>query len=273
MQKILQIDLEKRKALENLKNLSLLGFGGVMLFNLNKDDLIKDNDIFSMHNMNHFLQLSLDQFYIPNAFLNILEFLHIKKHIDIKESFHINILINSDTLYKNPLLQYNTNRTISKDDNIIYALKNTSSINQAFKNLKELQEVLLKENIFLNFIDLNSKESLLGFYNQILSNHHLKDYFYIKNNQFFIKEDIKNKIVFHNINSSSIISNYLSLLNDFNTLSKIELINILESLSLYNLSTLMQTIQKRYLKLEYNLKSFDKDSIFLSNMIMNVRLK
>ncbi|WP_187153113.1 hypothetical protein [Campylobacter volucris] len=56
-------------------------------------------------------------------------------------------------------------------------------------------------------------------------------------------------------------------------LSKIELINILESLSLYNLSTLMQTIQKRYLKLEYNLKSFDKDNIFLSNMIMNMRLK
>ncbi|EAJ5682908.1 hypothetical protein BBZ05_03235, partial [Campylobacter lari] len=67
--------------------------------------------------------------------------------------------------------------------------------------------------------------------------------------------------------------NYLSLLNDFNTLSKIELINILESLSLYNLSTLMQDIQKRNLKLEYNSKSFDKDSIFLSNMIMNVRLK
>ncbi|HFP7462789.1 TPA: hypothetical protein ACHDWA_001788, partial [Campylobacter jejuni] len=156
------------------KNLSLLGFGGVMLFNLNKDDLIKDNDIFSMHNINHFLQLSLDQFYIPNAFLNILEFLHIKKHIDIKESFHINILINSDTLYKNPLLQYNINRTISKDENIIYALKNASSINQAFKNLKELQEILSKENIFLNFIDLNSKESLLSFYNQILSNHHLK---------------------------------------------------------------------------------------------------
>lgn len=94
-----------------------------------------------------------------------------------KESFHINILINSDTLYKNPLLQYNINRKISKDDNIIYALKNTSSINQAFKNLKQLQEVLLKENIFLNFIDLNSKESLLSFYNQILSNNHLKDYF------------------------------------------------------------------------------------------------
>ncbi|WP_410708147.1 hypothetical protein [Campylobacter lari] len=170
-------------------------------------------------------------------------------------------------------MQYNINRKISKDDNIIYALKNTSSINQAFKNLKQLQEVLLKENIFLNFIDLNSKESLLSFYNQILSDHYLKDYFYIKNNQFFIKEDIKNKIIFHNINSSSIISNYLSLLNDFNTLSKIELINILESLSLYNLSTLMQDIQKRNLKLEYNLKSFDKDSIFLSNMIMNVRLK
>ncbi|MCH3700423.1 hypothetical protein [Campylobacter lari] len=63
------------------------------------------------------------------------------------------------------------------------------------------------------------------------------------------------------------------MLNDFNTLSKIELINILESLSLYNLSTLMQDMQKRNLKLEYNSKSFDKDSIFLSNMIMNVRLK
>ncbi|MCW0243050.1 hypothetical protein [Campylobacter lari] len=161
-------------------------------------------------------------------------------------------------------MQYNINRTISKDDNIIYALKNTSSINQAFKNLKELQEVLSKENIFLNFINLNSKENLLSFYNQILGNNHLKTYFYIKNNQFFIKEDIKNKIVFHNINSSSIISNYLSLLNDFNTLSKIELINILESLSLYNLSTLMQDIQKRNLKLEYNSKSFDKDNIFLS---------
>ncbi|EKL5031630.1 hypothetical protein PR558_001251, partial [Campylobacter lari] len=35
-------------------------------------------------------------------------------------------------------------------------------------------------------------------------------------------------------------------------------------LSLYNLSTLMQDIQKRNLKLEYNSKSFDKDSIFLS---------
>lgn len=209
---------------------------------------------------------------IPNKLFNLFNTV-LQLTNKSKESFHINILINSDTLYKNPLLQYNINRKISKDDNIIYALKNTSSINQAFKNLKQLQEVLLKENIFLNFIDLNSKESLLSFYNQILSNHHLKDYFYTKNNQFFIKEDIKNKIIFHNINSSSIISNYLSLLNDFNTLSKIELINILESLSLYNLSTLMQDIQKRYLKLEYNLKSFDKDSIFLSNMIMNVRLK
>ncbi|MBT0821035.1 hypothetical protein KJQ67_07340, partial [Campylobacter lari] len=77
-------------------------------------------------------------------------------------------------------------------------------------------------------------------------------------------------IIFHNINSSSIISNYLSLLNDFNTLSKIELINILESLSLYNLSTLMQTMQP---KNKYDSKGFDEDSIFLSNMIMNVRLK
>ncbi|EKY8179383.1 hypothetical protein RDU49_001811, partial [Campylobacter jejuni] len=142
--------------------------------------------------------------------------------------------------------------------------------NASFANLNALKLALEEKNFYLNFIDLNSKESLLSFYNQILSNHHLKDYFYIKNNQFFIKKDIKNKIVFHNINSSSIISNYLRLLNDFNTLSKIELINILESLSLYNLSTLMQTIQS---KNEYNSKDFDKDSIFLSNMIMNVRLK
>ncbi|EIK1583733.1 hypothetical protein LJW14_001795, partial [Campylobacter jejuni] len=56
-------------------------------------------------------------------------------------------------------------------------------------------------------------------------------------------------------------------------LSKIELINILESLSLYNLSTLMQTMQNIQSKNEYNSKDFDKDSIFLSNMIMNVRLK
>ncbi|HHO1006673.1 TPA: hypothetical protein ACRT1X_001919, partial [Campylobacter jejuni] len=140
----------------------------------------------------------------------------------------------------------------------------------SFTNLNALKLALEEKNFYLNFIDLNSKESLLSFYNQILSNHHLKDYFYIKNNQFFIKKDIKNKILFHSIHSSSIISNYLRLLNDFNTLSKIELINILESLSLYNLSTLIQTIQS---KNEYNSKDFDKDSIFLSNMIMNVRLK
>ncbi|HFU1644270.1 hypothetical protein L8V90_04300, partial [Campylobacter lari] len=59
-------------------------------------------------------------------------------------------------------------------------------------------------------------------------------------------------------------------LNDFNTLSKIELINILEGLSLYNLSTLIQTIQS---KNAYNSKDFKQDNIFLSNMIMNVRLK
>ncbi|HEB9343134.1 TPA: hypothetical protein RZK37_001429, partial [Campylobacter coli] len=104
----------------------------------------------------------------------------------------------------------------------------------------------------------------------IISNNHLRNYFYFKDNQFFIKKDIKNKILFQSIHSSSIVSNYLSLLNDFNTLSKIELIKILESLSLYNLSTLMQTMQS---KNEYDSKGFDKDGIFLSNMVMNVRLK
>ncbi|EPC1986206.1 hypothetical protein ACRXM1_001829, partial [Campylobacter jejuni] len=139
--------------------------------------------------------------------------------------------------------------------------------------LNALKLALEEKNFYLNFIDLNSKESLLSFYNQIISNNHFRNYFYIKNNQFFIKKDIKNKILFHSIHSSSIISNYLRLLNDFNTLSKIELINILESLSLYNLSTLIQTMQTIQSKNEYNSKDFDKDSIFLSNMIMNVRLK
>ncbi|EDO6873521.1 hypothetical protein FWV35_08240, partial [Campylobacter coli] len=156
---------------------------------------------------------------------------------------------------------------------IVYALKNNENINASFANLNALKLALEEKNFYLNFIDLNSKESLLSFYNQIISNNHFRNYFYIKNNQFFIKKDIKNKILFHSIHSSSIISNYLRLLNDFNTLSKIELINILESLSLYNLSTLMQTIQTIQSKNEYNSKDFDKDSIFLSNMIMNVRLK
>ncbi|MEH2928276.1 hypothetical protein QUT24_09315, partial [Campylobacter coli] len=156
-----------------------------------------------------------------------------------KEAFYINVLINSDTHYKNPLLQYAITQK-QEQENIVYALKNDANLNASFANLNALKLALEEKNFYLNFIDLNSKESLLSFYNQIISNNHLKDYFYIKNNQFFIKEDIKNKIVFHNINSSSsIISNYLRLLNDFNTLSKIELINILESLSLYNLSALM----------------------------------
>ncbi|ENU8341502.1 hypothetical protein ACE26A_001424 [Campylobacter coli] len=199
-------------------------------------------------------------FYIPSTLLSLLQLT--KKS---KEAFYINVLINSNTHYKNPLLQYAITQK-QEQENIVYASKNDA-------NLNALKLALEEKNFYLNFIDLNSKESLLSFYNQIISNNHLKDYFYIKNNQFFIKEDIKNKIVFHNINSSSIISNYLRLLNDFNTLSKIELINILESLSLYNLSTLMQTMQNIQSKNEYNSKDFDKDSIFLSNMIMNVRLK
>ncbi|HEF9832836.1 TPA: hypothetical protein SB196_001853, partial [Campylobacter coli] len=39
MQKILQIDLEKRKALENLKNLALLELGGTILLNLKEQAL------------------------------------------------------------------------------------------------------------------------------------------------------------------------------------------------------------------------------------------
>ncbi|EGQ2316214.1 hypothetical protein I2610_001651 [Campylobacter coli] len=267
MQKTLQIDLEKRKALENFKNLALLGLGGTMLLNLKEQPLDFNQELTYINTYDKYLNLKLDSFYIPSTLLSLLQLTQ-----KSKEAFYINVLINSDTYYKNPLLQYAITQK-QEQENAVYALKNDENLNTSFTNLNALKLALEEKNFYLNFIDLNSKESLLSFYNQILSNHHLKDYFYIKNNQFFIKEDIKNKIVFHNINSSSIVSNYLSLLNDFNTLSKIELINILESLSLYNLSTLMQDIQKRYLKLEYDSKSFDKDNIFLSNMIMNVRLK
>ncbi|AHK76810.1 MULTISPECIES: hypothetical protein [Campylobacter] len=267
MQKTLQIDLEKRKALENFKNLALLGLGGTMLLNSKEQPLDFNQELAYINTYDKYLNLKLDSFYIPSTLLSLLQLTQ-----KSKEAFYINVLINSDTYYKNPLLQYAITQK-QEQENAVYALKNDENLNTSFTNLNALKLALEEKTFYLNFIDLNSKESLLSFYNQILSNHHLKDYFYIKNNQFFIKEDIKNKIVFHNINSSSIVSNYLSLLNDFNTLSKIELINILESLSLYNLSTLMQDIQKRYLKLEYDSKSFDKDGIFLSNMVMNVRLK
>ncbi|EPB2108727.1 hypothetical protein [Campylobacter jejuni] len=265
MQKILQIDLEKRKALENFKNLALLGLGGTMLLNLKEQALDFSQELTYINTYDKYLNLKLDSFYIPSTLLSLLQLTQ-----KSKEAFYINVLINSDTHYKNPLLQY---AITQKQENIVYALKNNENINASFANLNALKLALEEKNFYLNFIDLNSKESLLSFYNQIISNNHFRNYFYIKNNQFFIKKDIKNKILFHSIHSSSIISNYLRLLNDFNTLSKIELINILESLSLYNLSTLIQTMQTIQSKNEYNSKDFDKDSIFLSNMIMNVRLK
>ncbi|HIH2268029.1 TPA: hypothetical protein ACYKMZ_001742 [Campylobacter coli] len=266
MQKILQIDLEKRKALENFKNLALLGLGGTMLLNLKEQALDFSQELTYINTYDKYLNLKLDSFYIPSTLLSLLQLTQ-----KSKEAFYINVLINSDTHYKNPLLQYAI--TQKEQENIVYALKNNENLNASFANLNALKLALEEKNFYLNFIDLNSKESLLSFYNQIISNNHFRNYFYIKNNQFFIKKDIKNKILFHSIHSSSIISNYLRLLNDFNTLSKIELINILESLSLYNLSTLIQTMQTIQSKNEYNSKDFDKDSIFLSNMIMNVRLK
>ncbi|HDZ5261983.1 TPA: hypothetical protein RTI76_001747 [Campylobacter coli] len=256
MQKILQIDLEKRKALENFKNLALLGLGGTMLLNLKEQALDFSQELTYINTYDKYLNLKLDSFYIPSTLLSLLQLTQ-----KSKEAFYINVLINSDTHYKNPLLQYAITQK-QEQENIVYALKNNENINASFANLNALKLALEEKNFYLNFIDLNSKESLLSFYNQIISNNHFRNYFYIKN-----------KILFHSIHSSSIISNYLRLLNDFNTLSKIELINILESLSLYNLSTLIQTMQTIQSKNEYNSKDFDKDSIFLSNMIMNVRLK
>ncbi|EAH6271994.1 hypothetical protein HFY03_001923, partial [Campylobacter jejuni] len=178
MQKILQIDLEKRKALENFKNLALLGLGGTMLLNLKEQALDFSQELTYINTYDKYLNLKLDSFYIPSTLLSLLQLTQ-----KSKEAFYINVLINSDTHYKNPLLQYAITQK-QKQENIVYALKNNENINASFANLNALKLALEEKNFYLNFIDLNSKESLLSFYNQIISNNHFRNYFYIKNNQF-----------------------------------------------------------------------------------------
>ncbi|EDO7293892.1 hypothetical protein GJT27_09105, partial [Campylobacter coli] len=192
MQKTLQIDLEKRKALENFKNLALLGLGGTMLLNSKEQPLDFNQELAYINTYDKYLNLiKLDSFYIPSTLLSLLQLTQ-----KSKEAFYINVLINSDTYYKNPLLQYAITQK-QEQENAVYALKNDENLNTSFTNLNALKLALEEKNFYLNFIDLNSKESLLSFYNQIISNNHLRNYFYFKDNQFFIKEDIKNKIVFH----------------------------------------------------------------------------
>ena len=58
MEKILSIDLEKRKALENIKNLALLGFVSAMILNLNKESFLSEST--SINPYEKYLKLSLN---------------------------------------------------------------------------------------------------------------------------------------------------------------------------------------------------------------------
>ncbi|EJR4107790.1 hypothetical protein NX655_001688, partial [Campylobacter jejuni] len=136
MQKILQIDLEKRKALENFKNLALLGLGGTMLLNLKEQALDFSQELTYINTYDKYLNLKLDSFYIPSTLLSLLQLT--KKS---KEAFYINVLINSNTHYKNPLLQYAITQK-QEQENIVFALKNNENINASFANLNALKLAL-----------------------------------------------------------------------------------------------------------------------------------
>ncbi|EJM4826709.1 hypothetical protein ACLWI1_001732, partial [Campylobacter jejuni] len=129
MQKILQIDLEKRKALENFKNLALLGLGGTMLLNLKEQALDFSQELTYINTYDKYLNLKLDSFYIPSTLLSLLQLTQ-----KSKEAFYINVLINSDTHYKNPLLQYAITQK-QEQENIVFALKNNENLNASFANL------------------------------------------------------------------------------------------------------------------------------------------
>ncbi len=73
MQKTFQIDLEKRKALENFKNLALLGLGGTMLLNLKEQPLDFNQELTYINTYDKYLNLKLDSFYIPSTLLSLLQ--------------------------------------------------------------------------------------------------------------------------------------------------------------------------------------------------------
>lgn len=256
MQKTFQIDLEKRKALENFKNLALLGLGGTMLLNLKEQPLDFNQELTYINTYDKYLNLKLDSFYIPSTLLSLLQLTQ-----KSKEAFYINVLINSDTYYKNPLLQYAITQK-QEQENVVYALKNDENLNTSFTNLNALKLALEEKNFYLNFIDLNSKESLLNFYNLLLKDKNLNSYFYSKDNHFYIHEkkiqNIENQYM--DLDFKMNLGLYLKLLNDFKTLNKFELIKILEALTQNNIKTL-------YLK-------SNKDKAYtLTSMLMNLRVR
>ncbi|TKX34229.1 hypothetical protein [Campylobacter taeniopygiae] len=232
MQKILQIDLEKRKALENLKNLGLVGLGGTMLFNLKEQPLVFNQELTYVNTYNKYLNLDINSFYIPSVLMSLLQLT--KKTQDI---FYINVLINSDTHYKNPLLQYTITQK-QEHKNIVYALKNDESFN-TFHTLNDLKLALEEKNFYLNFLDLNNKESLMSFYNFLLKDKNLKFYFYFKDQRFYIsKKNLRELQVNTDLDSKMSLELYLKLLNDFKVLNKFELIEILEALAQNNIKAL-----------------------------------
>ncbi|MBZ7935718.1 hypothetical protein H2279_03540 [Campylobacter sp. B0100352/1] len=232
MQKILQIDLEKRKALENLKNLGLVGLGGTMLFNLKEQPLVFNQELTYVNTYNKYLNLDINSFYIPSVLMSLLQL--IKK---TQDAFYINVLINSDTHYKNPLLQYTITQK-QEHKNIVYALKNDESFN-TFHTLNDLKLALEEKNFYLNFLDLNNKESLMSFYNFLLKDKNLESYFYFKDQRFYIsKKNLRELQVNTDLDSRMSLDLYLKLLNDFKVLNKFELIEILEALAQNNIKAL-----------------------------------
>lgn len=261
MQKILKIDLEKRKALENLKNLGIVSLGGIMLSNLNMENVLNYDKELSFHNAyTKYLNLNLNAFYIPDTLLHLLELDRTSK-----DAFCINVLINSSTAYKNPLLQYAITQK-QPDENIVYSLMNHPRFNHAFDSLNSLKLALEKKNFYLNFLDLDNENSLLNFYNILLKDENLKKYFYLKNGKFYIDEKISKAIKINQMNLTPSLELYLRLINDFQVLNKFEIINILEKLAQENIKTL-------YFSQNLEDKTKVNEKYFLSNVVMNLRVK
>lgn len=251
VQKTIGINLDRRKAMENIRDLAFLGASFSMLYNISNIGNISflPNEAIKMENpYQKYLAFNMEAFYVPN---NLASLLKIQK---LEVPLYINVLLNSDTKYKPYLMQYAIDAT--KEENTIYSLENSKQINETFKNLETLQKELQQRNIYLNFLDLEDKNSLLGFYNFLLKNENLKQYFYFENNRFYEKAKQKDEFYTH-----TNLELYTMLLNEFETLSKFTLINILEILAMNNLTALLTDKQQH------------KEYRNLSNFVMNLRLK
>lgn len=255
MQKTLRIDLEKREALEKLKSLALLGFGATMLLNV-KDNSFKEEYAFEN---TQYLGLNLNAFYIPNILLSLL-----KLERKDNNAFYVNVLINSNTLYKSPFLKYALKQ--QENENTIYSLENDRTLNSTFNTLNSLKQALEQKNFYLNFLDLDDKNSLLSFYTLLLEDENLKQYFYLKNDRFYTDEKRAYEIKTSAMNSSySSLELYLKLLNDFERLSKFELIKILDILAQNNIKAL------------YVIQDFKKErkneAYIFTKVLLNLRMK